>query len=294
MVLVTGATGLNGGAVIRELARHNVPVRALYRDWAKTRDLKLLQHVDLAEGDMLQPGSLEAALQGVERVLMISAANPQMVDTQCTFIDAAKKAGVSHIVKFSGAESGVGFNAKHFRYTRMHQEIEQYLETSGMAWTHLRPGQFMQVYLRETPTIVSKGAIFLALDKVRLSPVDVEDVAKVAAGLLTSNGHEGKSYNMTGPEALTMTEITERISQAIGRPIRYVNITPAERRQALLNAGMPTEFVDALDEQGSERRSHPESRVDLTTHAAFGVRPTTFLEFAHRHAATFLGEPVLA
>jgi len=294
MVLVTGATGLNGVAVIRELARHNVPVRALYRDWAKTRDLKLLQHVDLAEGDMLQPGSLEVALQGVERVLMISSANPQMVDTQCTFIDAAKKAGVSHIVKFSGAESGVGFNAKHFRYTRMHQEIEQYLETSGMAWTHLRPGQFMQVYLRETPTIVSKGAIFLALDKVRLSPVDVEDVAKVAAGLLTSNGHEGKSYNMTGPEALTMTEITERISQAIGRPIRYVNITPAERRQALLNAGMPTEFVDALDEQGSERRSHPESRVDLTTHAAFGVRPTTFLEFAHRHAATFLGEPVLA
>src|SRR5262249_22466119 len=116
--------------------------------------------------------------------------------TQCTFVDAAKKAGVQHIVKFSGKESGVGFDAKRFRFTRMHEEIETYLEGSGLAWTHLRPSQFMQVYLREAPSIVSRGALALPLDDARLAPVDLEDVAKVAFAILTEGGHEGRNYEM--------------------------------------------------------------------------------------------------
>jgi uncharacterized protein YbjT (DUF2867 family) len=294
MILVTGATGLSGSIVIREFARQKMPVRALVRARAKIRTLEGLSAVELVEGDMLRPETLGAALHGVDRVLTISSGNPQMVETQCTFIDAAKKAGVRHIVKFSGAESGVGFNPENFRFTRMHQEIERYLEGSGVAWTHLRPSHFMQVYLREVPTIVSRSAIFLALENAKLSPVDVEDIGKVAFELLNSDGHEEKAYNMTGPEALTMSEIAERISQAIGKTIRYVNVTPEERRQTLLKTGASLEFLDALDEQGRERRRCPESRVHLATHEAFGVRPTTFAEFARRNAGVFRGDPNLS
>jgi hypothetical protein len=94
---------------------------------------------------------------------------------------------------------------------------------------------------------------------------------------------------MTGPESLTMEEIAERISVAIGKTVRYVNVAPAERRQTLLANGMPTYLVDALDEEAAERRRCPESRVDLSTHDSLGIRPTSFTEFSRIHAGAFAG-----
>src|SRR5215831_16067078 len=128
MILVTGAAGLNGSAIVREFSRNGVPVRALVRDRSKAKALAGLSHVELVEGDMARAETLSPALQGVGRVLMISSAGPQMVETQYRFVDACKAAGVAHVVKFSGKESGIGFDAKNFRFTRMHEDIERYLE----------------------------------------------------------------------------------------------------------------------------------------------------------------------
>jgi len=287
VILVTGATGASGSAVIREFARNQVAARALVRKASKAKDLEQLPGVEIVIGDMLQPDS---ALDGVDRVLMISSSEPAMLETQCRFVDAAKRAGVRHVVKFSGKESSIGFDPMRFRFTRMHEEIEDYLEASGVAWTHLRPSQFMQVYLRETLTIVAKRALFFPLENVKLAPIDQEDIAKIAFTVLRSDGHEGRRYEMTGPESLSMAEIAERISAAIGEIVRYVNVTPSERRQAMLAVGLPTYIVDALDEQAEERRRCPESRVDLSTHTALGIRPTTFSEFARTHAQLFVGK----
>jgi uncharacterized protein YbjT (DUF2867 family) len=193
------------------------------------------------------------------------------------------------VVKFSGKESGIGFDAKNFRFTRMHEEIERYLETCGLAWTHLRPSQFMEVYLRETPTIASKGLLLLPLKDVKLSPVAVEDIAKIAFALLTRGGYESRAFDITGPQALSMADIAASISAAIGKTVRYHNVDPEERRRAMLAAGVPPFMVDALDEQAAERRRHPQSRVDVGTHELFGVEPTTFAEFARRHAGAFCG-----
>ena len=290
MILVTGAAGLNGSAIVREFSRNGVPIRALVRDRSKANALAELPHVDLVQGDMARADTLALALKGISRALIISSSNSQMVETQCRFIDACKAAGVAHVVKFSGKESGIGFDAKNFRFTRMHEEIEQYLEGSGLAWTHLRPSQFMQVYLRESPTIARKGLLLLPLEDVRLSPVDIEDVAKIAFVLLTKGGHEGRAFDITGPQALSMSEIAAAIGEAIGKPVRYQNVSPEDRRRAMLAAGLPPFMVDALDEQAAERRRHPQSRVELGTHELFGVKPTTFAEFAKRHAAAFRGE----
>ncbi|KAA3452407.1 NAD(P)-dependent oxidoreductase [Mesorhizobium sp. SARCC-RB16n] len=291
MILVTGATGLNGKAIVREFARQKHQMRALVRDLGRASAAGLggLAGVELIEGDMRRAETLGAALDGIDRVLMISTAAQDMVETQCRFIDACKQAGVAHVVKFSGAESNIGYDATRFRFTRMHEEVERYLEGAGMAWTHLRPSQFMQVYLRDAPTIATEGAFYLALGDTELSPVDVEDIAKVAVRLLRDGGHEGESLDMTGPEALTMSDIAARISQGIAKPVRYVDISPRERRRNLLAAGVPADFADALDEQLAERRRRPKSRVHLATHEMFGVRPTPFVEFARRHAAMFGG-----
>jgi len=288
VILVTGAAGLSGSIVVRHFSRQKTKVRALVRNLEKARELETLPMIEVVQGDMLRPEALGPALQGIERVLMISSPNSQMLETQCTFIDACKKAGVQHIVKFSGFESGV--DPKKFRFMRMHNEIEHYLENSGVAWTHLRPSQFMQVYLREAPAIAAKGAIFLPMGNARLEPVDIEDIAKVAFSLLHSEGHEGKSYDMTGPESLTMTEVAEQISSAIGKPVRYVNVPPEDHRKMLLEHGLPSFLADGVYELFAERRGRPDQPVLLATHELFGVRPTTFAEFACRDAAVSRGE----
>ena len=194
MILVTGAAGLNGSAVVREFSRNGVAVRALVRDRSTAVALAALPSVELVEGDMARIDTLDRVLRGIDRALMISSPNLHMLETQCRFVDACKAAGVAHVIKFSGKESNIGFDASKFLFTRMHEDIERYLEASGLAWTHLRPCQFMQVYLREAPIIAGTGLLRQPLDDVRLSPIDVEDIAKIAFALLTRSGHHGRAF----------------------------------------------------------------------------------------------------
>jgi uncharacterized protein YbjT (DUF2867 family) len=289
MILVTGANGLAGSAVIREFARQHSPVRALVRSRANAQALGALPGVELVEGDMLRPETLAEALSGVDRALLLSSPDQQMVETQSAFIDAAKNAGVRKIVKFSGLNASV---ASPFLFNRMHAKIEGYLERSGVTWTHLRPSQFMSEYLRERPTIVAESAFFLPLQDAKLAPVDIEDIAKAAFALLHTSGHQGQRYEMTGPEALSMTEIAQQLSLVLGKTVRYINIPAAERKRALLAAGVPPYIADALDVQASERRKGAtgEAVVHPETHIALAIRPTTFAEFARRNAAELRGE----
>src|SRR5215475_11369175 len=131
MILVTGAAGLNGSAVVRQFSRNGVGVRALVRDRSKAVAIADLPYVELVEGDMARTETLDRVLGGIDRALMISSPNLQMLETQCQFVDACKAAGVAHVVKFSGKESNVGFDANKFLFTRMHEEIERYLEASA-------------------------------------------------------------------------------------------------------------------------------------------------------------------
>jgi uncharacterized protein YbjT (DUF2867 family) len=288
MILLTGATGVAGSFIANEFVRQREAVRILVRNRAKAIELQKVPTVEIVEADMSRPSSLGAALDGVDRALMISAPLMDMVETQCTFIDACKAAGVRHVIKFSGLDSR---RNTAFAFGLMHKDIEEHLEKSGLVWTHLRPTGFMQEYLREAPSIIKDGAIYLALGDVKLNPIDLVDVAKVGFLLLRNGGHEGARIPMTGPEALTMAEIADRISRATGRTVRYIAVSPIQRKQALIAHGIPPEFADALDKQVEERlKGGDESRVDLSTHRLFNIKPTTFLEFAQRNAVAFAGE----
>jgi uncharacterized protein YbjT (DUF2867 family) len=290
MLLVTGAAGRTGSAVVRELARRGVPVRALVRNPASFSTS--LPGVTVVAGDLRRRDTLGPALDGVSRALLISSPREEMVDAQLSFIDAAQAAGVGHIVKLSGRESGVGFDPEVFRGARWHGQIERYLERSGLAWTHLRPSQFMQTYLPGSATGVDPAAreLALPLGAGRLSPVDIADVAAAAVELVTTDGHHHRAYEMTGPEALSMAEVVERVSAATGVGFRYTDLTPEAFRDRLTGAGLPPHVVDLFDEQFQERRRTPESRVELGTHRALGLAPTTFADFARRHATAFAAQ----
>ena len=178
-----------------------------------------------------------------------------------------------------------------FRFARMHAEIEKRLEDSGMAFTHLRAGEFMPSYFRQVPSIVARGILALPMADARIASIDIGDIAEVAIAVLTTAGHENKIYPLTGPEALTMGEVAERLSAATGNAIRYVDVPPDEARQARLAAGLPPYLAEGLNELFAERRKGKESRVWPTIEEVFGWKPTSFDEFARRNAAIFRGEP---
>ena len=286
-LLVSGASGQSGTLIVKALAARQQPIRALVRSRTNASFLADLPNVDVTVGDMLEKDSLKAALDGIDRAILLSSANESMVETQCSFIDACKKAGVGHVIKFSGEEAQRGYDPYHFRFTREHEQIEDYLENSGMSWTHLRPSQFMQVYLREAPTIIQNGELRLSLGEISMSPVDLCDVAQVAAELLQKGGHHGKSLRMTGPEALKMADIAAIFSSIAGKPVSYVQVSWEERRNFLVSAGFPLYLIDALAEQAAERCRNPEGIVDLDTHRLFDIAPTSFEAFASAHAFIF-------
>jgi uncharacterized protein YbjT (DUF2867 family) len=287
MILITGATGLNGTELVRRLSARGTPLRALVRTMSRAEAISLLPNVEIAEGDMARPETLTAALRGVDRAMLISSSDPAMLDVQTSFIDAARAVGVKHVVKLSGIIPDL---ESHFRFARMHGEIEKRLEASGMAFTHLRAGEFMPAYFRQVPSIVANGVLALPMEEARIASIDIGDVAEVAATVLTSAGHEGKTYPLTGPEALTMAEVAEKLSAATGKTIRYVNVAPEDARQAQLARGVPPYLADALAELFAERRKGKESEVWPTIEEVFGWRPASFDDFARRNAAIFRGE----
>jgi uncharacterized protein YbjT (DUF2867 family) len=278
---------VNGTALLRRLSAHGVAARALVRNPAKAGAIAALPHVEIAQGDMARPETLAAALRDVDRAMLISSSDPMMLDVQTNFIDAAAKAGVRHVVKLSGIMPELD---SAFRFARMHGEIEKKLEVSGLAFTHLRAGEFMTAYFRQVPMIAAKGAIFLPMADARIASIDVDDIAEIAAKVLTGSGHEGKTYPLTGPQALTMTEVAEKLSAATGKTIRYINVPPEDARQAQLANGMPPYLADALFELFAERRNGKEAKVWPDAGMLLGRTPTSFDEFARRNAAMFRGE----
>src|SRR5882757_9582222 len=213
MILVTGVTGQTGSAVVRRLAARGVPVRGLARNLDKAAALAALPGVEIVLGDMADPASLAPALQGVDRALLISSSAADMQTVQFNFIDAARAAGVRHVVKLSGI-----LPERHsaFRFARMHGEVELHLEQSGLAYTHLRGGEYFPSYFRQVRSISTEGLLRLPMAEARIASLDIGDLAEVAATVLTSPGHEGQIYPLTGPESLSMAEVAEKLSQAIG------------------------------------------------------------------------------
>ncbi len=287
MILVTGATGLNGRELVHRLSARGVPTRALVRNATRADALSSLPNIEIVEGDMARPETLAPALHSVDQAMLISSSDPAMLDVQSNFIEAARKAGVKHVVKLSGIMPELD---SPFRFARMHAEIERRLEASGMAFTHLRAGEFMPTYFRQVPSIIARSALSLPMEDARIASIDIGDIAEVAAAVLTNSGHEGKIYPLTGPEALTMAEVAAKLSSVTGKHIRYVNVTPEDARKAQLAAGVPPYIADALAELFAERRKGKEANVSPAVQMILGRPPVSFDEFAKRNAAIFRGE----
>jgi len=287
MILVTGASGLVGGEVVRQLSAQNVPLFALVRDASRAPDLAARPGVQVITGDLGRPETLGPALEDVGQAVLISSSDAGMAEVQNSFIDTAAKAGVGHVIKLSGIIPGLD---SPFRFARMHAEIEEHLAASGMTYTMLRAGEFMQAYFRQVPNLTARRELRLPMAGQRIASIDIADIAAVAVRVLTGTGHENQTYPITGPQALTMAEVAAILSEVIGTAIRYVDVPPEAARQAQLDAGVPRYLADGLAELFAERRAGKESVVSPLTPTLLGRPATSFAEFAARNAAVFRGD----
>jgi uncharacterized protein YbjT (DUF2867 family) len=238
MILVTGATGTVGSETVRLLADAGHRVRAMVHDPAKAASLGA--GIDTVVADLGEPATLAPAFAGVERVFVISPVHPQLETFEANAYRAAAEAGVKHIVKLSNFAAG-SFDTLLMAW---HQASEDGLRAQQVPWTVLGPTRFMT----DTPfpfmwsSIVNQGLITESTADGRITVIDPRDVAAVAAKVLTTPGHEGRSYKLTSDDSLTGAEIAEKISAAVGRPVSFVDAPPDVVHQGLVAAGVP-EFV---------------------------------------------------
>src|SRR5262245_43604807 len=174
--------------------------------------------------------SLEAALNGVTRAYLVTPASAAAQEQQVRFAELAAQAGVRQIVLLSQYASDENSPVRFLRY---HAAVERRIRELGVGFTFLRPNLFFQGLFAFAGMIASEGRFYAPIGDARVSAVDVRDIAAVAVAALTETGHDGTTYTITGPAAITHAEIAEAISAATGRRIEFVDVAPDAFRGAL-------------------------------------------------------------
>lgn len=244
MILVTGATGNVGSVVVSKLRKNGLPVRAMTRDAVAARS-SLAAGTEIVAADFSDPASLAAAAEGASIMVLISPAHPDMVAHQTAALDAAKRAGITEVVKLSGL--GASLDAP-IRLPKGHAEIENHAQSIGLNLTAVRPNLFMQVLLGDAESIAKQGKIYAPAADGRISFTDVRDIAEVFVALLTTPDLRGRGYDITGPEALTYADAASKIATAVSFPVEHVDVPEDTARQAMLGMGMDPWVVEAFVE----------------------------------------------
>lgn len=242
MILVIGGRSKIGAALIGELLDREEQVRALTRPGEPASSMPA--RVETVTGDLSDEGSLVTAMQGAEKVFLLSSPHPDAVGWHRNAIDAARRSQVQLLVRSSILGSGREPAAD---FISAHSACDRYLESSGLPHVVVRPNLFFQNVPESTiPSIDAAGNFYLDAGEARISMVDTRDVAAVAAVVLTEPGHAGARYDVTGPQALSYADVAAKLAQATGRQITYIDAPDDAVRQALISAGLTGWFADAL------------------------------------------------
>lgn len=279
MILVTGATGTVGSEVICQLATAGQQPRALVRNPEAARQ-RLGGQIDVVTGDLDRPETLDRALDGADRVCLITVSGPRQLGQEQAVIEAARRAGVRQVVRLSRAGA-----AEHsrLRVARLHWQADQQLRRCGLAATIVRPPMFMQNLL----FMVQDGAISSAIGDGKVAMVDARDVAAAAVAALTGDGHAGKTYVVTGPGAVGLEDAARLLSRQLGRQIRCVRLAPGVVRDGFLAMGADRWLAeDAAMLHSLLAAGHDEPVTDAIRQLT-GCPPRTLTQFVRDYAVAF-------
>ncbi len=272
-ILVTGATGTIGSFVVDELMKKGADFKVLVRTSDKAGPF-LNRGINASIGDFNDIASMEAALEGVDKIFLLSVTSPEIPRLQGNVARAAARKGVRHIVKVSAhgtaPDSPIGI-------ARFHAQAEEAIRESGIPFTFLRPQSFMQNLIFDRETIIDRGEIYNHAGDGRIAMIDARDIAAAATVALLNEGHEGQTYELTGPEAISYFQVAETFHEVLGKPVKYVPVTSVHARSSMMEAGMPAWLVEDLVAVGLAHASGAASEVSpdlehLTGNKGYTVR----------------------
>jgi uncharacterized protein YbjT (DUF2867 family) len=280
MILVTGGTGTVGSEVVKQLAASGTKFRLLARD-----PKKAFSHpnVEVVKGELADAGALGAAMKGIDKLFLLTNSYPGSTELQNTVVDAAKRHGVGHVVRLSviGADA-----SSPVVLSQWHAAADAHLKASGLKWTILQPGSFMQNTLGNAASIKKDGAFYGAAADGKFACIDARDIAAAAVKVLTSAGHEGKVYPLTGKEAITYADVAARLSKALGKPVKYVNLTPEQFKGGLVGAGLPEWLANDYVTMHKAQAAGYMGTVDPSLGTLIG-KVRTFDDFVATYAPAF-------
>jgi len=280
MILITGASGNVGKEVLKQAAASGAKVRAAFQ--AANKAAMAPSGVEIAIVDYKQPETFAAALRGVDRVFLVGPPAQNLLALERKAVDAIKQAGGVHIVKLSAMGGRAAI------YPRQHADSEDYIKSTAMPYTFLRPNGFMQNLVNYTAaTINTQNAFYGCQGEGKVSHIDLRDVAAVAVKALTEDRHEGKTYTLTGPRALSNAELAQILSDDLGREIRYVDLSVEQYKQALLGAGLPEWSANALIDLQQLYRHGGASTLTNDVEQLLGHKPRSFEQFSRDYASAF-------
>ena len=278
-ILVIGATGTVGGETVKQLVRKGEKVRAATRNPSAAHVSGL--GVEFVEFDYERPGTFGLALEDVDRVFMMARPGDDESDRVASpLIREMKQRGIRRVVNLTAM--GVR-DLKGIALAR----VEQDLENSGLGFTHLRPNWFMQIFSGGLllADIRANGAIHVPAADARISYIDSRDIAAVAAAALREDGHCGRAYTLTGPEALDFHRVAQTISSVSGRSVQYVPIDDDTARGLIRGAGLSEQRAERLIGFYSLVRKGFCAPVSGDVARVLGRAPATFDRFAAENAS---------
>jgi uncharacterized protein YbjT (DUF2867 family) len=274
-ILVTGATGRVGRHVVRELLAAGARVRAMTRH---PDGAGLPEEVEVVAGDLAEPATLRRVLDGVAAMYLFPV--PETADEVARL---AERAGVQHVVTLSSSSAGTGNEADP--NALKHIVVERAIEHAGLSWTHVRPDAFAGNTLMWAQSIKDSGVVEAPFGDAAQAPIHEADVAAVCATAVLTPGHTGETYTLTGPTSLTQREQVQTIGEAIGRQLRFVELSYAQA-EVRLGRFLPAVAVETVLRALAKAVDGP-AEVLPTVERITGRPARSFAEWAEDNAVEF-------
>jgi uncharacterized protein YbjT (DUF2867 family) len=284
MILITGASGNTGREVLKQTILAGHQVRAAYQSADKATDKAAgaPAGVEAVIVDYNQPETLQTALQGVDSVFLVGPVAPTLVELERKATDVIQRSGVRRLVKLSA------MGTEEATFPRQHHQSEDYIRSLGIGYTFLRPNGFMQnMVFYNGATIRGQGVFYGCQGDGKVSHIDLRDIAEVAAKTLTEDSHLGKTYTLTGPEAVSNARIAQILSAALQREVKYVDLSPEDMKKAMMGAGSPEWSANGIIDLNQLYRKGGASEVTADVERVLGRKPTSFEQFARDYASSF-------
>lgn len=272
-----------GSQVVNALLERNQEVRVFVRDPDRAREL-FGHAVETAPGDFADRRSVRDALDGVEQLVLSGADHPGRVEWEKAAIDAAAAAGVRRIVKLSSISAEPGAPIAFWDW---HGRIERHLGDSRIPWVSLRSAFYMSNLLAGAEQVGREGRLYAPAGRARIAMIDPRDVGAAAAAVLTTAGHDGQTYVLTGPEALTYAQVAAELSAVTAGEVNFIDIPDEQATRAMIETGLPPFAAHQVVGIFKMLRQGVGEHVTTTVESLTGSPSRDFAAFARDHATLF-------